>query len=200
MIYCTGSKSGGQGPSMGLKDKSKGSQDDWQNKIQEKKNVFLLYIACHCLFEPINHCVKFETHKQPVQKGHPPKKPVNHENEWVQTKATQGSTAWFGIGCLGFRGTVTINSRAESRQKSPPSGVTITYSHSQVEGGDFVFLWSYWHRRFKDGTERQQEGDSVIGVKCDVFFGKISCPAWGERVLLSLEERHICVSKMIYKR
>lgn len=148
---------------------------------------------------PINHCVKFKTHKQPVQKGTLAKK-ASEPVKWMvsdQSNPGKHSLIWHR---LGFRGTVTINSRAESRQKSPPSGVTITYSHSQVEGGDFVFLWSYWHRRLKDGTGRQQEGDSVIGVKCDVFFGKISCPAWGERVFLSLGERQMCVSKMIYKR
>ncbi len=75
---------------------------------------------------------------------------------------------------------LTINSRAESSQESPHSGVALTYSHGQVEGGDVVFLWSHWHGWLKDGAQRQQEGDSFIVVKCDVLFGKISRSEGGE--------------------
>lgn len=86
---------------------------------------------------------------------------------------------WHGLYWLRNRGTVAINSRAESRQESPHSGVTLTYSHRQVEGGDFVFLWSHGHGWLKDGAQRQQEGDSLIGVRRDVVFGEISGPEGG---------------------
>lgn len=64
---------------------------------------------------------------------------------------------------------------AQSSQESPRRGGD-TYSHKQVEGGDFVFFWPHRHGWLKDGAQRQCEGGSVI-VECDVLLGEISCPA-----------------------
>lgn len=78
---------------------------------------------------------------------------------------------------------LTINSEAESSHESPLGGLTLTYSHNQVEDGDGVLLWSHGHGGLKDGALGQQEGDGEV-TECDVLFGKISCPEDGEGISL----------------
>lgn len=139
----------------------------------------------------VNHpVVKLTAHKQHVTEGHEPKKGQEPPLKWIvahQRHPAQTATAWTGIDRLVCSTEVqlTINSEAESCQESPLGGLTLTYSHSQVEDGDVVLLWSHGHGGLKDGAQGQQEGDGEVS-ECDVLFRKISCPEGREGITLDV--------------